>query len=828
VLQDFRVAIRSLRATPVVALVAVLSLALGIGANTAIFSLVDRLVLRPLPVREPARLALVQTDVPLSYKPNYSYALFDALAAHPEAFDGVLAAGNCCGQSTLAVGESHEFVDRLFVSGSYFTTLGVNALVGRVLTPADDETAAGPDGTAVVLSYSGWKRRFRGDAAAVGMHVLLDRAPVTIVGVLPPFFPGTEVGRTFDFFVPARRASAVFSTTPFDRYSSWLNIIVRLKPGETLESSAAALRGLQPELRSTTRPPDEPASEYLKQPLTLESASGGTSGGTSSLRERFARPLAAVFAVVLMVLLIAAANVANMQLARGMARRQEMSVRLALGSSRWQLARLLIAESALLAAAGTALGIVFAKWAGAVLITQLSTGNRPISFDAPIDWRVLAFAGAVMIATTVLFGVGPALHVSRAAPIDALKDRGQNAHGGRAGFSSLVVVAQVAVSLTLVAAAGLFVRTFEHLTQVPLGFDQQDTLLVTIRTPTVPGSERNALYHRVVKAVAAVPGVDLAGGSINAPLAGTLVGDFVVSQPGTPPPPGAERLRQSDFITPRMFAAFGIAVDAGRDFDDRDTPATPRVMIVNEAFARRYTPGVSPVGKPLTLTFRAQGDYSLGTLTVVGVVRDSVFRSVRSPAEPTVYLPLGQDTSPILTTNFYLGVRSAGQPPSQLIRAVSAAILGVNRDIVWKARPIGDEVRDALAQDRIVAELSGFFGGLALLLAGLGLYGVTSYAVARRRAELGIRMALGAAPASVMRLVLARVSALVAAGVAVGAALALAAARLVTTLLYGLEPRDPATLVGAVVTLAAVGALAGWLPAYRASRIDPAEVLRES
>jgi predicted lysophospholipase L1 biosynthesis ABC-type transport system permease subunit len=215
-------------------------------------------------------------------------------------------------------------------------------------------------------------------------------------------------------------------------------------------------------------------------------------------------------------------------------------------------------------------------------------------------------------------------------------------------------------------------------------------------------------------------------------------------------------------------------------------------------------------------------------LTVVGVVRDSVFRSVRSPAEPTVYLPLGQDTSPILTTNFYLGVRSAGQPPSQLIRAVSAAILGVNRDIVWKARPIGDEVRDALAQDRIVAELSGFFGGLALLLAGLGLYGVTSYAVARRRAELGIRMALGAAPASVMRLVLARVSALVAAGVAVGAALALAAARLVTTLLYGLEPRDPATLVGAVVTLAAVGALAGWLPAYRASRIDPAEVLRES
>ncbi|OLC74554.1 MAG: hypothetical protein AUH72_21555 [Acidobacteria bacterium 13_1_40CM_4_65_8] len=529
-----------------------------------------------------------------------------------------------------------------------------------------------------------------------------------------------------------------------------------------------------------------------------------------------------------MVLLVAAANVSNMQLARGTARRHELSVRLALGSSRWQLARLLIVESALLAAAGTAIGVVFSEWAGNVLVAQLSTSTRPISFDAPIDWRVLAFAGAVMIVTTILFGVAPAIHASRVAPIDALKDRGRNASAGRSGLSNVVVVAQVAVSLALVVAAGLFVRTFSRLTQVPLGFDRSDTLLVTIRTPTVPGIERNALYHRVVKAVAAVPGVDFAGGSMNAPLAGTLVGELVVSQPGTPPPPSAERIRQSDFITPGMFAAFGIAVDAGRDFDNHDTPASPKAMIVNEAFARRFSPGASPVGKPLTLTFRAQGDYSLGTMTVVGVVRDSVFRSIRSPNEPTVYLALGQDTDPILTTNFYVGVRSTRQPSAQLTRAVSAAILGVNRDIVLKVRPIGDEVRDAMAQDRIVAELSGFFGGLALLLAGLGLYGVTSYAVTRRRAELGIRMALGAAPAIVIRLVLARVSILVAAGVAIGAALALWAARFVTALLYGLEPRDPATLVGAVITLVAVGALAGWLPSYRASRIDPAEVLRES
>jgi putative ABC transport system permease protein len=828
-LQDLRLAVRSLRATPVVTGVAILSLALGIGANTAIFSLVDHLVLRSLPVREPARLVLVTTTAPLSYKPNYSYALFDALAAHTELFDGVLAVANCCGQSTLTVDDAHEFVDRMFVSGSYFGTLGVNALLGRVLTPADDQLAGGPDGTAVVLSYRAWKRHFNSDARVVGSQVLLDRVPVTIVGVLPPFFVGTEVGRTVDVFLPIRGASAVLSRAPFDQYSSGaLNVIVRLKPGQTVASAAAAVRALQPELRSRTRPPNEPLTEYLKEPLTLAPANGGTSGGSPSLRERFARPLAAVFAVVLMVLLIAAANVANMQLARGMARRHELSVRLALGSSRWQLARLLIAESVLLAAAGTAIGVVFAKWAGTLLVAQLSTNNRPITFDGAIDWRVLAFAAAVMIVTTIVFGVAPAIHASRVAPIDALKDRGQNAHAGGARLSDLVVIAQVAVSLALVVAAGLFARTFTHLIKVPLGLDRTDTLLLTIRTPTVPESERNALFHRLVKVVAAVPGVDVAGGSINAPLAGTLVGDFVVSEPGASPPASAERLRQSDWVTPGMFAAFGIALDSGRDFDERDTPATPKVMIVNEAFVRRFSPGASPIGKPLTLTFRAQGDYVLGTLTVVGIVRDSVFRSIRAPDEPTVYLPLGQDTSPILTNNFYFGVRSTKQTPERLTHAVSAAILEVNRDIVLKARPLADEVRDAMAQDRIVAELSGFFGGLAMLLAGLGLYGVTSYAVTRRRAELGIRMALGAAPTMVIRLVLTRVSALVGAGVAVGLMFALAAARFVTTLLFGLESHDPATLVGAAITLVAVGTAAGWLPAYRASRIDPAEVLRET
>ncbi len=339
-----------------------------------------------------------------------------------------------------------------------------------------------------------------------------------------------------------------------------------------------------------------------------------------------------------MVLLIAAANVANMQLARGTARRHELSVRLALGSSRWQLARLLTAESALLAAAGTAIGVVFARWAGRLLVAQLSTSNRPISFDGAIDWRVLAFAGAVMIVTTILFGVAPAIRASSVAPMDALKDAARTHTQAEPDSRASSGSPRSAVSLALVVAAGLFVRTFSHLMQVPLGLDRTDTLLLTIRTPTVPGSERNALFHRLVKAVAAVPGVEVAGGSINAPLAGTLVGDFVVSQPGTLPPPGAERLRQSDWVTPGMFAAFGIALDAGRDFDERDTPATPKVMIVNEAFARRFSPGASPIGKPLTLTFRAQGDYLLGTLKSLAscAIRCSA-QSVRQTSRPSIW-----------------------------------------------------------------------------------------------------------------------------------------------------------------------------------------------
>jgi predicted permease len=345
----------------------------------------------------------------------------------------------------------------------------------------------------------------------------------------------------------------------------------------------------------------------------------------------------------------------------------------------------------------------------------------------------------------------------------------------------------------------------------------------------VPPADRNLFYHRLVKAAASVPGVAHAGGSLNPPIAGTLVGDIVVSDPGVVPPADAEVVSQYTNITPGTLASYGTPIRAGRDIDDRDTTATPKVILVNEALVRRLFPGRNMVGAPVALTFRSgqDGDIPLGIYTVVGLTADAAYRSIRTPMQPTIYTPMAQRADPLLFTYFFIAVRSATGSPALLTRSIATALTAVNPDLTLTFRPLSTVVDESLAQDRLVAMLSGFFGVLALLLAGLGLYGVTAYAVARRRMEIGIRMALGAPPAGVVRLVLARVARLVGAGVIIGVGVSLWASSLVASLLYGLAPRDPATLGAAAITLAAVAALAGWVPAYRASRIDPAQVLRE-
>jgi putative ABC transport system permease protein len=825
-MQDLRLAIRALRAAPVVTAVAILTLGLGIGANTAIFSLVNSLLLRPLPVRDPQRLVLVSTGS--GETEQYSYSVFEQIRRYDAAFDGALA-WSLGGKSILTAAGTTETVEHQFVSGDYFSTLGVGTVLGRAIGPADDVDGGGPDGPVVVISYGLWQRHFGGAANVVGAKVAIDRTPATIIGVTPPDFFGLVVGRGFDITLPIKTQRLVQPATPLTDTMSWLTVMLRMKPSQSLDASTRALRAVQPQIRAGATPHDVlEARSFLEAPFMLTLA--GT--GLSPLRGRFERPLVTILVVVALVLVIACANIANLMLARGAARRHELSVRVALGASGRQLARQLLTESVALAAMGAIAGVVFGAWASRAIVFRLSTSAVPVVLDLSLDWRVLAFTAATAGATAILFGAAPAHRAARGSPIEALKEQGRDATGETMGsrLSNGLVIAQVALSLVLVVVAGLFVTTFNRLVHAPLGLDRDHVLVVTVTAPMVRAVERNVLYHRLVKAVADVPGVAAAGGSLNPPIVGSLRGDLVFSEPGTEPPADVLRVSQGADVTPGWFAAYGIPIAAGRDFDDHDTVGTRPVMVVNEAFVRHFLPDRNPIGHSLAMTFRTApfGDVPLDTRTIVGVVGDAVYRTVREAHAPTTYRPLAQRDDPLLFTSFFITLRASAGSPVLLTRSVSAVLTGMDRDLGLTFRPLALQVDDTLAQDRVVAMLSGFFGALALLLAAIGLYGVTAYGVARRRREIGIRAALGAAPLDIIRLVLVRVALLVGAGVIVGAGVGVWASTLVGSLLYGLEPHDSRTLVGAVAVLAAVGVAAGWVPAWRASRIDPADVLRRS
>jgi predicted permease len=535
--------------------------------------------------------------------------------------------------------------------------------------------------------------------------------------------------------------------------------------------------------------------------------------------------------VVGLVLLIACANIANLLLARATARRHELSVRVALGASRWRLARQLLCESLLLSLGGAAAGLLMATWASRLLVRQLSTQTSTVVLDLSLDWRVLAFTIGVTLATALLFGTAPAWQASAVAPMDAIKEHGRGASSGSsASLASGLVIAQVALSLILIVAAGLFMRTFSALANLHLGFDPARVLIVNVNAqPTrIPQDQRLTAYERIRERVQAVPNVAAAAAAFVTPVSGYAWNNRVVVSGGADLPP-RQRLANFNAVTPGWFATFGTSFVAGRDITAGDRPGSPPVIVVNQAFAKRFLEGQSPLHHTVTI---GAGRFADPPREIVGVVADAVYRSLREPVPPTMYIPLAQfnrddDRTPA-PASIAISVRAGNGSPTALTRSVGAAIVNVDPDLTLTFRPLADQVDASLTQERLVAMLAGFFGALALLLAALGLYGVTSYAVSRRRTEIGIRMALGAAPGGVVRLVLSQVTVLVGIGVLVGAAVSLWASKFVATLLYGIEPRDPATLVAAALVLGAVGAVAGWLPAYRASRLDPAEVLRDS
>jgi putative ABC transport system permease protein len=817
---DIRDAFRTLRSTPVVTTVAILSLALGIGANTAIFSILDTLLLRSLPVKAPQELAIITHG---SDNDSFTYPIWEEVRKRSQLFADVAAWTQS--RFDTAQGGQARFVSGMLVSGRFFDVVGVPPILGRAFTDADDARGGGPDGAVAMISYGYWQSQFGGAADAIGRSIVLDRVTFTIVGVTPPEFFGPEVGSRFDVALPFGAEPLLRGRESIldNRLAWWLSMMVRRKPGQGIDSAIAALRGVQPQIREATIPPNYRPSDtwqYLKEPLTLVPAATGS----SYLRTRYQRPLTTIQVVVGLVLLIACANIANLLLARANARRHEMSVRRALGASRLRLARQLLCESLVLAAAGAVLGLAFAQWGSRLLVRQLSTATNTVFLDLSIDWRVLAFTAGAAMATALLFGTAPAWRGARVEPNEALKEQGRGVHGdARLGLGNVLVVLQVALSLVLIVAAGLFVRTFTQLAGRSLGFDKDRVLVVStqLRNRDLDPADRPAMFERLRHAAMTVPGAESAALSEVTPVGGNTW-QFLIEIPG-PEMKESDRVVHVNIISPDFFRTFGTRMLAGRDFTDADKAGTPPVLIVNETFARKYFAGTNPIGRHVKQT-GFPGRPSV-TREVVGYVEDAVYRNLRQTIPPTMYIPTTQRETP--SPLISISVRSASGSPALLTRSVAAALQQVTPDLTLTFRTVSEQVRNSLTQERMIAMLSGFFGALALLLAAIGLYGITSYAVARRRTEIGIRMALGAAPGGVVRLVLARVAWLVACGVVAGAAVTYYASTFVATLLFGLTPRDPATLVAAALILGSIGALAGWIPAFRASRIDPARVLRE-
>ncbi|HXW08763.1 MAG TPA: ABC transporter permease [Vicinamibacterales bacterium] len=821
-MRDVRDAFRALRATSVVSVIAVLSLALGIGANTAIFSILDSLLLRSLPVRDPQRLGLVTRAT--GQIASWTNPIWEQVRDREPLFEGAFAWSS--GRFNLAQGGMTDLVDGLWASGRYFEVLGVPAMLGRVLTPSDDRRGGGADGPVTVISYAFWQRRFAGAADVIGRTLTIEGVPFTIVGVTGPDFFGAEVGRTFDVAIPIGTQVLVRGkeSTLDSRSHWWLNVMVRLRTGQTHEAASAALSGVLPQIREATMPGhyrEEDKVRYLQEGMAVTPAATGT----SALRRRYQQPLLTIMVVVALVLVIACANIANLLLARAAARRHEISVRLALGASRLRLTRMLLTESLVLAGLGALAGLAFAAWGSRLLVRQLSTSTSYVFLELPLDWRVLGFTTGVAGATALLFGTVPALRATRVQPSEALNETGRGIAGDRRfGLGNALVIAQVALSLTLVVAAGLFLRTFGSLARLDLGFDRGPVLVASVdaqRLQLEPG-DRSPLFERLRSAAEQLPGVAHASLSVVTPVSGSSWQYGVDAVDGVPVPGGDQaRSVYVNLVSRDWFTTYGTRILAGRDFTDADVTG-PEVAIVNQAFARKFTDNENPVGRRIQQEGRPSR--AATDRLIIGYVEDAVYRSLREAVPPTMYLLLPQQPDPPSFVS--ISVRAAAGSPLLLTRALAAALADVNRDLAITVRPLSEQVNASLIQDRMVAMLSGFFGGLALLLAGLGLYGVTSYAVNRRRTEIGIRMALGAEPGAVVRLVLRRVAWLVGAGIVAGTAFSLWASRFVSTLLFDLQPRDPATLAGATLVLAAIGVLAGWLPARRASRIHPSAVLR--
>lgn len=824
--QDLRYGIRTSRKNSGFTIVAVLTLALGIGANTAIFQLLDAVRLKSLPVKNPQELAEVKiADMRgargsfNSWNPALTNPIWEQIRDRQEAFTGLFAWS--AGYFNLSTGGEVRSAQALWVSGDFFNTLEVKPILGRVFTATDDQPGCGSPGA--VISYAFWQREFGGNANVIGKTLTLDYQPVEIIGVTPASFFGLEIGRSFDVAVPLCAEATINGAD--NRLTAgatwWLTVMGRLKPGWSLEQATAQLQTISPGIFETTLPPKYPSVSVQKYlGFKLEATPAGT--GISQLRETYSQPLWLLLAIAGLVLLIACANLANLMLARASSREREIAIRLALGASRVRLIRQLLTESLLLAGMGAALGVFLAQELSAFLVSYISTQGDPLFVALQTDWRVLGFTVGLSVLTCILFGLMPAMRATRIAPVEAMKAGGRGMTTSRERFSlrRALVVLQVALSLVLVVGALLFSRSLGKLLTLDAGL-RQDGILVAgldLTRLNLPVERRLPFKQEMRDRLRAISGVDAAASVNVLPLSGNAWGN-VVWLDGT----DAKQTTDASFnrVSAGYFQTLEIPLLAGRDFDSRDSLASPKVAIVSEAFARQLTNGANPVGQRF---WKESTPSSPETLyEIVGLVKDTKYQDIRDSFEPLVFLPWaqvadqGQYDQLVLRSNL---------PMTGLLAAIKRTVGEVSPEIGLNFQVYKTRILDTLLRERLMATLSGFFGVLALVLACIGLYGILAYNVVARTNEIGLRMALGAERRDVVWLVLREALLLTLIGLLIGVPLSVAAGRLISSLLFGLTPSDPFSIGLAALVMIAVASVASYLPARRASRVDPMVALR--